>query len=249
MKLSSLSSLVKLISTNPNEAKALVKLVSVDVLKSLGDAKYSILLDNKTLTAQSDKPLSEGAKYWSQLTQQGKETQPKLSNLVKIPLHFEALKNSELAYSPKELQTLLSSKKPEAILKQNLLEHLSSATNKEEFSNTSTLLLSLQHNTFTIPLTFHNSFALLQFKKRYNTKTKKSYIDFYAALELLGPVSGLISLDETQVSVELGVAFLKTKNFLEDDLKNLSYNAHITLTQNIEPLYNVQLNALLDVNV
>jgi hypothetical protein len=249
MNISQLSSLVQLLSTNPNEAKALVKLVSIDVLKSLGDAKYSILLENKTMTAQSDKPLSEGAKYWTQLTQHGKDTQPKLSNLVKIPLLFDGLKNSELSFSTKELHTLLSSKKPEAILKQNLLEHLSSAQNKEEFSNASTLLLSLQNNTFTIPLAFHNAFALLQFKKRYNTKTKKSHIDFYAALELLGPVSGVISLDKGQISVEIGVAFLKTKNFLEDDLKNLSYNVHITLIENIEPLYNTKLNALLDINV
>jgi hypothetical protein len=248
MNINSLSTLLKLVSSNPNEAKALVKLVSIDVLKSLGDAKYSILLENKTLTAQSDKPLSEGAKYWTQLTQP-KDAQPKLSNLVKIPLLFDGLKNSELAYSPKELHTLLTSKKPEAVLKQNLLEQLSLAQNKEDFSNTSTLLLSLQNNTFTIPLTFYNSFALLQFKKRYNTKTKKSHIDFYAALELLGPVSGLISLDEGQINIELSVAFLKTKNFLEDDLKNLSYNVHINLIENIEPLYTVKLNSLLDINV
>ncbi|MBA3024869.1 MAG: hypothetical protein FP820_00500 [Sulfurimonas sp.] len=248
MNITQLNILSQLLSSNPNEAKALVKLVSIDVLKSLGDAKYSILLENKTVTAQSDKPLSEGAKYWTQLTQT-KDAQPKLSNLVKIPLLFDSLKNSELAYSTKELHTLLTSKKPEAMLKQNLLENLGNAGNKEEFSNASTLLLSLQNNTFTIPLAFYNSFALLQFKKRYNTKTKKSHIDFYAALELLGPVSGVISLDDGQVSVELGVAFLKTKNFLEDNLKNLSYNVHITLIENIEPLYNIKLNSLLDINV
>lgn len=247
MNISSLNALAKLISSNPNEAKALVKLVSIDVLKSLGEAKYSILLDNKTLTAQSDKPLSEGAKYWTQLTQ-NKQAQPQLSNPLKIPLLFDALKNSELVYSPKELHTLLSSKKPEAQLKQTLLEHLSSASSKEEFVNASTLLLSLANNTFTTPLAFSNSFALLQFKKRYNTKTKKTHIDFYAALEFLGPISGLISLDEGEISVELGVAFAKTKLLLEDDLKNLSYHANITLKQKIEPLYNLTCNTLLDVN-
>lgn len=248
MNIGSLSALAKLIGTNPNETKALVKLVSIDVLKSLGDAKYTVLLENKTLTAQSDKPLSEGIKYWSQLTQT-KDAQPKLSNLVKIPEFLNNFKNSGLEFSIKELHTLLSSKKPETILKQNVLEQLSNATTKEEFSNASTLLLSLHNNTFTIPLTFHNYFALLQFKKRYNTKTKKSQIDFYAALELLGPISGVITLDEAHVSVELSVAFLKTKIFLEDDLKNFSYNVNITLVENIEPLFTIKLNTLLDVSV
>jgi hypothetical protein len=248
MNITQLNILSQLLSSNPNEAKALVKLVSIDVLKSLGDAKYSILLENKTLTAQSDKSLSEGAKYWTQMTQT-KDTQPKLSNLVKIPLLFNDFKNSVLEYSVKELQTLLSSKKPETVFKQNILEHLGSAVTKEEFSNASTLLLSLQNNTFTIPLAFYNSFALLQFKKRYNTKTKKSHIDFYAALEFLGPISGVISLDETQINVKLGVAFLKTKIFLEDDLKNLSYNVNITVMENIAPLYDAKLNSLLDVSV
>lgn len=248
MNITQLSSLVKLIGSNPNEAKALVKLVSIDVLKSLGDAKYTIFLDNKTFTAQSDKPLSEGTKYWTQLSQ-SKDAQPKLSNLVKIPLLLNTFSNSELSYSSKELQVLLSSKKPEAVFKQNILEHLSSATSKEEFSNASTLLLSLQNNTFTIPLTFHNYFALLQFKKRYNTKTKKSHIDFYAALEFLGPISGVIFFDDVKTSIELSVAFEKTKIFLEDDLKNLSYNVNITVIENIEPLYDTKLNSLLDVSV
>ncbi len=132
-----LSSLAKLISTNPNEAKAFIKLASVDVLKSLGDGKYTIVLDNKTLTAQSDKPLSEGAKYWSQLTQPKNGT-AQLSNLQKMPQQLQNLQNSQFEYSLKDLQTLLKSQKPETLMKQNLLEHLSSASTKDEFSTLQT---------------------------------------------------------------------------------------------------------------
>lgn len=243
-----LSSLAKLISTNPNEAKAFIKLASVDVLKSLGDGKYTIVLDNKTLTAQSDKPLSEGAKYWSQLTQPKNGT-AQLSNLQKMPQQLQNLQNSQFEYSLKDLQTLLKSQKPETLMKQNLLEHLSSASTKDEFSTASNLLLSLQNNTLTIPIRQDNYFSILQFKKRYNKKSKRTQLDFYAALEFLGPVSGVITLEDGSVNIDLNVAFDKTKNFLEDDMDNFSYDINISLVENIEPLYNANSNALLDVSI
>lgn len=247
MNISNLSALAKLISTNPNEAKALIKLVSVDVLKSLGDGKYTILLDNKTLTAQSEKPLSEGAKYWTQLSQ-NKNSTPELSNLLKQPQLFKNLQNSSLEYSLKDLQTILSSKKPESIIKQNLLEHLTNASTKDEFTNASALLLSLQNQTMTIPINYHNYFSVLQFKKRYNKKTKKTEINFYAALEFLGPVSGVISLIDAEVTAELNVAFDKTKQFLEDNMNELSFDVNVSVITAIEPLYNANINSILDVS-
>lgn len=247
MNISNLSALAKLISANPNEAKALIKLVSVDVLKSLGDGKYTILLDNKTLTAQSEKPLSEGAKYWTQLSQT-KNSTPELSNLLKQPQLFKNLQNSSLEYSLKDLQTILSSKKPESIIKHNLLEHLTNASTKDEFTNASTLLLSLQNQTMTIPINYHNYFCVLQFKKRYNKKTKKTQIDFYAALEFLGPVSGVISLLNGEVTAELNVAFDKTKQFLEDNMNELSFDVNVSVIAAIEPLYSANVNSILDVS-
>lgn len=243
-----LSSLAKLISTNPSEAKAFIKLATVDVLKSLGDGKYTVSLDNKTLTAQSDKPLSEGAKYWSQLTQP-KNGMAQLSNLQKMPQQLQKFQNSTVEYSLKDLQTLLKSEKPEALVKKNLLEHLSNATTKDEFSSASNLLLSLQNNTFTIPLNLNNYFSVLQFKKRYNKKSKRTQLDFYAALEFLGPISGIITLEDGSINIDLNVAFEKTKNFLEDDMENFSYDISISLIENIEPLYNANINSLLDISI
>ncbi|MBU1658421.1 hypothetical protein KKG72_05130 [bacterium] len=244
--INSLSSLAKLISANPNETSSLIKLVSLEVLKSLGDGKYTILLENKTLTAQSDKTLSEGSKYWSQLTQTKNES-PQLSHLMKMPQILKNTQNTALQYSLKEVQALLNSKQPQTIMKQNLLEQLSTAGTKEEFSNISTLLLSLQNHTLTIPLRLQNYYSLLQIKKRYNNKSKKTQINFYAALEFLGPISGVVVLDETKVSVNLNVAFMKTKNYLEDDMKNFSHNINISILNNIEPLYNANTNSLLDI--
>ncbi len=248
MNISQLSSLAKLISANPNEAKALVKLGSIDVLKSLGDNKYSILLNSKTLTAQSDKPLSEGAKYWSQISQDKGQT-PKLSNLLKMPQMLKNFQHSNIEYSLKDLHSLLNSKKPEMSLKNSLLESLTNANTKEEFTTTSNLLLSLQNATFTIPLNFHNYFSILQFKKRYNKRTKKTHLDFYAALENLGPVSGIISLNNADVEIDLNVAFDRTKTFLQQNAEGISYPINITVIESIEPLYSANINSLLDISI
>lgn len=242
----SLSALSKLLSANVNEAKTLLKLASMDVLTSLGEGKYTVRLQDKTLTAQSQKPLSEASSYWVQYNP--KESQPHLHNLVKIPLIFNKMQNIQTPLSPREFQTLLQSKAPLKEFSSSLLEKLASATTKEEFSNLSNLLLSVHNQVMTIPLKYEAFFALLQFKKRYNTKTKKKQIDFYAAFTLLGPISGVISYDETQTEVHLNVAFEKTKLFLEDDMKNFSHAMTISLCENISPLYELSSNSLLDIN-
>jgi len=246
--LSQITSLAKILASNPTEAKAILKLASVEILKNLGSNKYSVLLESKTLTAQSDKPLSEGAKYWSQITQ-GKDSLPNLSNLVKMPKLLTLFQNAPQHYTLKDLATLLNSPKPEATLKQALMEQLTNATSKEEFTNSANLLLSLQNQTMTIPLQYQNYFSILQMKKRYNKKTKKSQIDFYAALEFLGPISGIVSLENESVSVNLNVAFEKTKTFLEENMNQFSYTITITLAQNISPLYEANINSLLDVSI
>lgn len=150
-------------------------------------------------------------------------------------------------YSIKDLQTILKSKNPYEITKQDLLEQLDKASTKEEFSSINALLLSIHNQTLTIPLNYNKYFSILQFKKRYNKKIKKTQIDFYAALELLGPISGILTLDASDATIDLNVAFDKTKNFLENDMNDISYK--INTINKIEPLYDLKLNSILDINV
>lgn len=249
LTVSQLNALTKLFASNPSEAKALVKLLSVDVLKSLGKGKYTIALGDKTLSAQSDKPLQEGSKYWAQLTQT-KSSLPQLSNLVKTPKVFQTFQSLPFELSVKDLQNILSSKQSIQGFKKDILEHLTKASSKEEFSSLSNLLLSLQNNTLSVPMYINMQFYLLQMKKRYNNKTKKTYLDFYAALESLGPISGVISHEGHEIEIDLSVAYEKTKQFLEQDLKNFSYKVNITVQQEIQPLYeNSNTNSLLDISI
>ncbi len=246
--LSELKSIAKVLSSNPNTSNALSKLASVDILKSLTENKYTVLLNNKTLTAHSDKPLSQGEKYWSLLSHTNTKS-VQLTKLLKMPNILQDFKTSHTQYSLKDLQVILNSKNPSGSFKQNILEQLTQSTTKEEFSSVSTLLLSLQNQVLTIPLSFHNYFSILQFKKRYNKKTKRTQIDFYAALEALGPVSGLIATKQGDIEITLNVAFETTKTFLENDMKNFSYNLNIHLTEGIEPLYQTNINSLLDISI
>ncbi|MDY0122479.1 MAG: hypothetical protein RBR54_11115 [Sulfurimonas sp.] len=248
MNITQLSALSRLFASNPAEAKALIKLASVDILKSLGEGKYTIALGDKTLSAQSEKPLLEGMRYWTQLTQ-SKNQPPILSKLIAMPQLLHTFDKEQFHYTLKELQNVLTQKTPASSIKQALFENLANASTKEEFTQLSHLLLSMQHQVLSFPLLYSNTFALLQFKKRYNNKTKKQYLEFYAALELLGPISGIASLSDGDVALSLNVAYEKTKQFLENDMKNFSYTLDISLSQNIEPLYEPKLSSLLDLSI
>ncbi|WP_345993898.1 hypothetical protein [Sulfurimonas sp. HSL-1716] len=245
---SDLSNILKLASSSPAEAKALIKLLTIDVIKSLGESKYLIQTASKELTANSENKLQEGARYWTQIEVK-QNSIPILSKLIKHPAVLKHLQNLPLLFEAKELHSILTHEKPLENIKNRLLEHLSHASSKEEFSQLSNLLLSVLQNTLTIPLQYQHYFGLFQMKKRYNKTTKRSQIDFYAALHNLGPVDGTIILIEDEISIDLNVAFKTTKLFLEENLNNIRYKTNIHLKEDIQPLYNLQTNAILDINV
>lgn len=248
MNVSLLNSISKLLNSNPNEIKTVTKLVSLDVLQHLGNNKYTISLDDKILTTKSQKSLNVSSTYWAKLNYNSDI--PELSQVIKQPqiLHKRGLYKN-LALRIEDIKTIISSKEHLQEYKTNLLEKLVSATTKDEFSNTSNLLLSLHHQVATIVLEYHSHFSILQLKKRYNNKTKKTAVDFYAALEFLGPIGGVIYMDEDKVMIDISVTYEKTVDFLEQNVDSLSYKINISLLENINPLYVATPNSLLDVSI
>jgi len=249
ISLNQLTSLVNsLKSVDKNTARTIIKLVNVDVLKSLGDSKYLIQINDKTLTAQSQKQLQEGSSYFARYDAKQK-TLPQLSKLINIPNLFKnqhILKDANLTYDIKTLQHILNSKEPAKTIKEQILDELSKSQNKEHFQTVSNLLLSLNQNVLSFPFIIYEYFGLLQLKKRYNKKTKKSYLNFYAIFEHLGPISGVISED----SISLNVAYDEIKDFLDENLDEISYNITLHVMDNIEPLYDINKNdKLLDIQV
>lgn len=246
LTINNLAALAKSLNASPSELKALIKLASIEVLSSLGEGKYSIAMQNKNLTVSSQLPLESQAKYWATLANP-KSALPELSSLVKMP-SLLAQQNTHIRYEFDFLRELFSKPKPVERLKSSLLEQLAMSTSKEEFKELSTLLLSLQHGVVTLPMLFKGFYGVLQFKKRYNTKNKREHIEFYAALELLGPVSGLISLEDELIELTLNVAYAQTKEFLELHTREFSHALTIALMPSIEPLAELNENrSLLDI--
>jgi len=247
ISLNSIGSLVSLLkNSDPQSAKALIKLLSVDVLKSLDDDKYLLQTQDKTLTAQSQKKLQVGERYFAKYTQTKQET-PILSNLIKVPKLLSQLKelhSTPMLYNEKTLKELLLQKDPVGNFKETLLDTLAKTTSKEQFHTTSLLLLSLHQGVFTLPFVFYHSLGFLQIKKRYNKKEKKSFLDFYAFFEHLGAISGVIS----QEIIRINVGYKEIKEFLEEKSNELSYPLDINVITPISPLYDItQNNSLLDI--
>jgi hypothetical protein len=245
--ISELSNILKTASS-PQEAKALIKLLSVDVTKSLGDGKYLLENSSTKVIASSDKPLLEGGKYWLELASKHNEM-PLITKFLQQPTMLKEFANIPLKFDTKELHELLSGKKTIESFKMDLLEHLSNASNKEDFTQISNLILSLIQNTLTIPLTFQHYFGVFQMKKRYNKTSKKSQLDFYASLAKLGPISGTVMLLEDEILIDLDVAFTTTKLFLEENLKDIRYKTTLHVSENIQALYQFHSNSILDINV
>ncbi len=235
-------------ASSPKEAATLLKLLSVDVTKSFGDGSYLVESANKNFRVLSEKPLSEGAKYWLELANKGRQT-PLVTKFLQQPKLFEAMMQTPISFDIKEVHALLSSKKTLQSFKTELLQQLSLAQNKEEFTQISALLLSLMQNTLTLPLQYGHTFGVFQMKKRYNKTSKKSQLDFYASLAKLGPICGTLLQVEDEIVIDLEVAFTTTKLFLEENLKTLQYKTTLHIGQNIPPLYQFHSDAILDINV
>ena len=245
MKLNPLQQI--LTSLSKQEIKAVIKLISIEILDTLGDNKYLIQQGNHKLTAISDQHLSLHEKYWAVLKTDNNTTV--ISNLIKYPHLLKDVQYLSNILQTDKLDTILKKQNPIEALKDVLLQAASHATSKHQFTQISNLLLPLLQDIMTIPLKYKGHFGIFQLKKRYNKKNKKLQIDFYAAFYNLGPISGFItSLDDITI-ININVAFVSTKLFLEQHLKDINYTITIRLKQNIDALSDTSNNGILDVNV
>lgn len=247
ISLNSVASLLKVIQSNElKTAATLSRLLDVEVLQSLGENRYLLNVDGKELTALSQRKLTPFEHYFAKFEISKANAQPTLSHLLKIPKIFiklPLLENSDLFFEPKELAKILGSKETMLNFKETLLKELANAPSKENFQALTPFLLSMHQNILSIPFRFYDTFALLQFKKRYNKKTKKSFLDFYAFFSHLGPISGLVMDRE----IKINVAFEETKEHLMQHADELGYKLHIEVNDSIAPLYEAKEERVLDI--
>ncbi len=242
-----LVNIVKLTSLSPNKVRQIIKLLTIDVLKSLSDDKYLINLNGKEVIANSNEKLDINSRYWAQMQMKSDEL-PVLFKLTKYPAVIKELQNLPISFNIQGLYDILKDVKSFQNIKDTLLKYLPTTTSKHDFLYISNLLLSLTHNVLTIPLQFQQTLSFFQMKKRYNKKSKKNEINFYAALSSLGPISGTIFLLQDKVIINLKVIFSITKLFLEKNLQELHYKIIISIQNNIIPLYNFKEDSILDIN-
>ncbi len=246
ISLGSLTSLLRIIqNSDPKTAAALTKLLDIEVLKSLGENRYLLNVAGKELTALSQQKLTPHEHYFARF-EATKNAQPTLSHLIKIPKLFVKLphlQHLDLFFELKDLARLLGSKETLQAFKETLLKELAASPTKEHFRALTPFLLSLHQNILSIPLHFYDTFALLQFKKRYNKKTKKSFLDFYAFFTHLGPISGII----WEYEVKINVAFYETKEHLERLSDAIGYDVSIEISDTIAPLYEAKTERVLDI--
>ena len=244
---SSLTSILQTFqSADAKSLKPLLKLLPIEVVESLGKESYLLKIGDKQLSAFSKQPLESGEFYYAKLIQKP-NTKPILSHLIKLPTAvLDAMEQPYVeSYDLENLKHILQSKKNLKKFKMELLQKLSTSETKEQFQNLSHMLLSLHQNVLTLPLYIYERFAFFQLKKRYNKKTKKSFLDFYAFFSRLGPVSGVVD----DKSVHLNVAYEEVAEFLSNNKESLPLQLTVTVSEKIEPLYAANEQRILDITI
>ncbi len=243
----SLASILKTLQSGDLKSiKPLVKLMQIEVLESLGEKNYLLKMEGKELRAFSKQPLQKGALYYAKLTQP-KDAKPTLSHLLKLPsllLTLKSPQNAPLAYDVETLKKVLKSETSLESFKTGLLHKLASSQTKEQFHALSNLLLSLHQNVLSFPVHIFGHFAFFQIKKRYNKKTKRSFLDFYAFFAHLGALSGVV--DER--SVRINVAYEEVAELLRKNAHSLPLELHVSIAEKIEPLFESNNRQILDIS-
>ena len=201
--------------------------VSIEVMKQIDATRYRLKLGRKEMTTKSSKNLKEGQKYWANFSenQGGILT---ISSLFKQPQLFE----NEMYFLPLSYAQFFDSKTfSYSDFKAFLLKQLSDDTlPKTLFKTLSYMLLALSKATIHLPFFDHGKKVMLQFQ----IQADESLL-FYMALEHLGPLRGILS------PTELHIASMYEKSFyyLQKASPKLGMITHITLQQEIAPLFDV----------
>ncbi len=200
--------------------------ITIEVLKSLGLNRYKLLLGTKEFTTKSQRYLEKGVKYWGSFVE-GKAGIITISNLVKKPALLQDDKNFldiELSEFLTQIEQVSS---PISTFKSWIIESLASDdTKKEKFILFSDMLMALKDGVIHLPLKHKGKATLLQIKIRFD------YIEFYSALDSLGPIHGYIK----RGVLSLEVQFYKTYYFL----KKTNITKRVTNIGSIEPFYSCE---------
>lgn len=201
--------------------------VSIEVMKQIDPTRYRLKLGRKELTTKSGKNLKEGQKYWANFSEKqgGILT---ISSLYKQPQLFE----KDEYFLPLDYEHFFDSKTfSYNDFKAFLLKQLSDDTlSKTLFKTLSYMLLALSKATIHLPLSYDGKKVMLQFQVQADET-----LLFYMALEHLGPLRGILSPTELHIAT----MYEKSFHYLQKESPKLGMITHITLQQEILPLFDL----------
>ncbi|MFC2074224.1 hypothetical protein ACFLR3_03130 [Campylobacterota bacterium] len=222
--------------------------VEVLVLKKLSPEKYLLQIKDMTFETTTPKPLDVGTKYLASIAQDTKSNTLFLNHFHKAPL-----KPEQAIYQLEELISHFKKPSKEAIteLHSKLLSTLSNSSSKEEFNFLTQLLLGLNQETVSLPFKYTDGFGLVQYKKKKKQdKQSQDEVQFYAHLQHLGPLDGVVGLNDEQIYIKINVLFEESFTLLQNykNVFSLESEIHIQLKEEIRPLF-VLNDKILDINI
>ncbi|RUM46108.1 MAG: hypothetical protein DSY46_00855 [Hydrogenimonas sp.] len=232
---------------NQIEINALLQL-GIKVLSQEKDGAFLIKMGQHTFTTKSETALQPGREYWVDL-HQSREGIVYLKRLLPKPLLLTQL--TQPLFDGKFLEELPHKKEPAGAFKEYLLQALASASNKEQFQTLTQLLLALHQGIFSLPIYQDGKKMLLQMRQRKKNKNlNQKSIEFYAAMNNIGPIEGKIVQFEDQCTLTLEVYYPKSVHLLQQHINSLKGFDHININLSsapIHPFWEGEQSGLLDI--
>ncbi len=186
--------------------------VKLEVKEKISDIKYLIKLGNKEVETKSFIPLKKG-KYFAIIKDiRGNIQISNLKKLSKLAILFEKIE-------PKDTNT-----------KQEILNHLAHASNKEEFIFYMNVLLAFKQKIYHIFINAKKK-ALLQYKFH------KNKLKFYAVFNNLGELEGEIF----QETLNIYSPFKNTLQIINENSQIINLKVN-TFLKEVTPLYEFNEN-------
>mgnify|MGYP000046912430 CR=1 FL=1 len=248
MIISTLPQLQTLLAELSSSRLASLLPVEVLVLKKLSPEQYLLQIKSQHFETTTSKPLQVGEKYLAAVSQDSKTSTLFLKHFHKMPLQPE-----QAVYTLNDLIEHFKKPSKESIteLHAKLLSALSNSVTKEEFSFYTQILLGLSQDLVSLPFKYPDGFGLLQYKKRRKQeKQSQDEVQFYAHLKHLGPLEGVVRLQDDAIYIKINVMFEESLVLLQRYKEEFSFNnaLHIQLKEEITPLF-VLNDAILDISI
>ncbi|WP_456453240.1 hypothetical protein [Hydrogenimonas sp.] len=229
------------------EVNALLQ-VGITVLKQERNGLFLIRMGQHTFTTKSDQPLEPGRGYWVEMAQT-KEGIVHLRRLHPKPLLLQ--KSFPETFDLPLLQRLAAEKDPGGAMKEAILHRMAQSGSKEEFTGLTQLLLSMHQGVLTLPVRHGGRETLLQMRQRKaNGDLNQKSVEFYASMNNIGPVEGVISTAGRTTRLALELYYPKSVALLERHKGELEGFGRIEIRlkkEPIAPFWDGSQTALLDI--